>query len=188
MAKKKTLLRKFYRINQYIQASELRVIDEAGKQIGVVPREKALEKAMSGGLDLVEVASEANPPVAKIIDFKKFLYLEAKKQKGEKKAKGGELKEIRLTPFIGQADFNFRLKRAEEFIEEGNKVKITVFFKGRQITHQGFGRELLTKFCENLSSIAKPEHEPKLIGKILFVSLTPFKGGQDGKIKDQKIN
>ena len=182
------MLKRFYRINQYIQSSQLRLIDDKGGQIGIVSREKALEEARNRELDLVEVAPDAKPPVARIINFKKFLYLEAKKQKGEKRTKGGELKEIRLTPFIGRADFDFRLGRAEEFIKEGHKVKVTVFFKGRQITRQEFGRELLSKFCQALAPISRPEFEPKLMGKILFVSLTPLKGGKDGEIKNPKIN
>lgn len=188
MLKKKQFRGKFYRLNQYIEAAEFRLVNDRGEQIGILKREEALEKAREEGLDLVEVAAEAKPPVVKLVNFKKFLYLEAKKQKGEKKVRGGDLKEIRLTPFIGQADFNFRLKRAEEFLKEGNKVKVTVVFKGRQITRKEFGQNLLVKFCQALSFLSRPEYDPKLVGKSLFVSLTPLKGGKDAETQNKKIS
>lgn len=165
---------KFYRLNQYIQAPQLRVVDETGKQIGVMKKEEALKEAQKQKVDLVEVAPNAQPPVAKLIDFKKFKYLEAKKKRQEKKeARGGEIKEIRLTPFIAKRDFDFRVKKAQKFLKEGNKVKLTVRFVGRQISRKEFGQELLKRFIKEVQSLSKVEHEPRWAGKNLFVTLAP---------------
>lgn len=183
--------RKFYQINQYIRADKVRVVDETGKQVGVLPLGEALKKAQKSGLDLVEVAPTASPPVCKIIDFKKFKYLESKKLKdARKKAKGGELKEIRLSPFIAKNDFEFRLGRAEQFLKEGNKVKVTVRFWGRQITRKEFGYELLKKFIEKLSYLSTIEQEPRFAGRQLAMVLSPAKEDKSGKekAKDKKIN
>ncbi len=184
--------RKFYRINHYIKASKVRVVDEAGKQIGILTLSEALKRAGKVGLDLVEVAPSAKPPVCKIIDFKKFKYLEAKKQKEErKKSKKGEIKELRLSPFIAKKDLEFRLNRAEEFLKEGHKVKVTVRFFGRQITRKEFGYKLLKNFVDRLSSISAVDQEPKFVGRQLTMTLTPAQGvknGQKKKTKDKKVN
>lgn len=175
---KRKLAKKFYRINQYIQAREVRVVDEKGKQIGVMPINKALKQAQEKGLDLVEVAPKAQPPVCKIVDFKKFKFLESKKRQAErKKAKKVELKEVRLTPFIAENDFNFRIGRAEEFLKDGDRVKIVVRFRGREMTKKEFGYELLKKAIERLKSFSKIEVEPKFVGRQLEMVFSPLKGG-----------
>lgn len=172
------MAKKFYRINQYIQAREVRTVDEKGKQIGVMPIQKALQQAREKGLDLVEVAPKARPPVCKIVDFKKFKFLESKKRQEErKKIKKVELKEVRLTPFIAENDFNFRLNRAEEFLKEGDKVKIVVRFRGREMTKKEFGYELLKRAVERLKSFSKIEIEPKFVGRQLQMVFVPLKGG-----------
>lgn len=127
-------------------------------------------------MDLVEVAANANPPVCKIIDFKKFRYQEEKKAKeGRKKTVKQETKEIRFTPFIAENDFNIRIQRAKEFLNQGNRVKLTVKFMGRQLAHKEFGYDLLKKASSNLISIAKIEDQPKWLGKMLILAVTPFK-------------
>lgn len=164
---------KFYRINQYIQAKEVRVVDEKGIQLGVMPVFNAIQKAREEGKDLVEVAARANPPVAKIINFKKFRYLEAKKEKEEKKGqKGGETKEVLFTPFIAQNDINTRIKKIREFLKEGNKVKLRVLFKGRELTKKDFGYRLIDKVTSELGEEAKKEGEAKFMGRELFVTLS----------------
>lgn len=181
----------FYRINQFIQAREVRVVDEKGKQIGVMLLNQALKQAQEKRLDLVEVAPKAKPPVCKIIDFKKFKFLESKKRKAEKKkAKKIELKEIQLTPFIAENDFNFRLERVEEFLKEGDKVKLVVRFRGREMTKKDFGYKLIQKAIERLRSFSQIETEPKFVGRRLVLTLAPVKGGKNGKKKDenQKVN
>jgi translation initiation factor IF-3 len=167
---------KFYQINQYIRADELRVIDSDSKQVGVLPREEALEMAKAKGLDLVEIAPKAKPPVAKIIDFKKFKYLEAKKDR-EAKSKSGkvELKEVRFTPFIAQGDFESRMGRIRDFFQNGDRVKVVVKFTGRQITRTDFGRKVLDRIVTELEEEAKPDGEAKLQGKQLYLILNPIK-------------
>lgn len=183
--------KKFYRINQYIRAPKLRVIDEDGKQIGILALSEALEKAKEKGVDLVEIAPTANPPVAKIIDFKKFRYLEEKRERKAKRGiKGGEIKGIRLTPFIAQADFDFRIRRAEEFLKEGNKVRVVVRFSRRQLGKKEFGYNLIKKFTETLSRFCQAEGESKWFGRDLVLTLSPVKGGKNvqEKNENQKID
>lgn len=167
---------KFYSINQYVKGLELRVVDETGKQIGVMSKMEALGLAREKGLDLVEIAPMATPPVAKIIDFKKFKYLESKKER-EGKAKSGkvELKEIRFTPFIAGGDYNSRLDKIKDYLEDSNRVKIVVKFTGRQITRVDFGKDLITRIINDLEGAATSDGEPKLQGKQLFVLLNPVK-------------
>lgn len=172
----KQIVGKFYRINQYIQAREVRVVDEKGKQIGVMPIFNAIQKAKELGGDLIEVAPNAKPPVCKIIDFKKFKYLEAKKEREEKRGqKGGELKEVRLSPFIASNDLNTRVKRAKEFLEDGDKVKIRVRFSGRELGKKEFGLKIINQITEKLKDISAPEGEPRFQGREMFLTLSPIK-------------
>jgi len=175
---------KFYRINQYIRAEKVRVCDETGKQIGVMSLQEALKRAEELKIDLVEVAPKAVPPVCRLIDFKKFKYLEAKKEQEEKKKiKKSELKEIRLTLFMAENDLNFRLKHAEEFIKGGHKVKISLRLKGRQVTKKDLGQQLIQKVLEKVSYYAKMEIEPKFFGNQLETVIIPLKVGKDEKKK-----
>ena len=138
--------RRFYRVNERIFAPTLRVLDTEGKQIGVLSKFEALEAARSQGLDLVEIAPMAKPPVAKIIDFKKFLYQEEKKKREEKKkAKASETKEVRLGPFMSDNDLGVMDKKSQRVFGKGDKVRLVVFFSGRQITHPEFGHRVLDK-------------------------------------------
>ncbi len=178
---------KFYRINQYIQAEKVRVVDEKTKQVGVMPLGEALKKAEAAKLDLVEVAPKAVPPVCKIIDFKKFKYLEAKKEQEEKKkSKKTELKEIRLGLFMAENDLNFRLNHAEEFLKEGHKVKIKLRFKGRQATRKDFGVQLLKKALEKMSPFAQVDVEPRVIGQTAEMVLSPLKLKKKEKEKEDE--
>ena len=161
--------RKFYRINERIFASTLRVLDASGKQIGVLQKQEALEKAKNEGLDLVEIAPKAVPPVAKIIDFKKFLYQEEKKKREEKRnAKVSETKEVRLGPFMSDNDLGVMAKRARSFLEDGDKVRLVVSFSGRQIAHPEFGHQILDKIIKSLEDISSVERERHLEGKKLI--------------------
>lgn len=174
-----TRTRKFWQINQYIRSPKLRVVDEDGKQIGIMTKEEALRAAIDEGLDLVEVASQTDPPVAKIIDFAKFKYQERRKHlEGKRKAKAQDLKEVRFTPFIAENDFNIRIKRAREFLEEGDKVVLVVKFVGRQITRKEFGYELIKRASHQLQDISTMEREPALKGKLLMTTLAPSKKGK----------
>lgn len=167
---------KFYQTNQYIRADKLRVVDSSSKQVGIISREEALEMARAQGLDLVEIAPKAVPPVAKIIDFKKFKYLEAKKERDAKGKSGKvDLKEVRFTPFIAQGDFDSRLNRIREFFGGGDRVKVVVKFTGRQITRTDFGRKVLDRIVTELEEECKPDGQPKLQGKQLYLILNPIR-------------
>ena len=141
--------KKYWRTNEQIRAPKVRVIGSGGKQVGVIDTSKALALAKKEGLDLVEIAPFAKPPVTKIVDIGKFKYEEEKKQKAQKKkTKSSELKEIRFSPFIGEADYNTRLIRIKEFLEDKNKVKVVVKFKGRQMGSKQFGYKLFERLLE----------------------------------------
>ncbi len=169
------IAKKFYRINQNIRAEKLRVVDDTGTQLGVLTLSEALAKAKSAGLDLIEVAPTAQPPVAKIVNFAKFKYQQKQKDSGGKKARSQDVKEIRFTPFIAANDFNIRLNRAKEFLNDGDKVRLVVKFVGRQITRKEFGDALLQKAVQALSDQATVESPPNLKGKFLMTVLTPVK-------------
>lgn len=140
-------------------------MDEEGKQIGVVSKLEALQKAKELDLDVVEISASAKPPVAKLIDFKKFKYQEAKKERESKKSqKNVGVKEVRLRPFIGAHDFDTRKRRAQEFLKDGNQVKISVFFRGREITRKEFGFDVMKRFIGSLES-AKVVREPHMEGR-----------------------
>lgn len=173
----------FYRTNERIFAQSLRVLDSSGKQIGVLSKFEALNKARSLGLDLVEIAPKAQPPVAKIIDFKKFLYQLAKKKREEKKkTKVSETKEMRLGPFMGDHDLEVMIRRGREFLVNGNKVRLVVKFFGRQLAHPEFGKEILNKALSSLSDISKIEREPHFEGKQLIAIITPEKKLAKGQL------
>lgn len=177
--------RVFYRVNERIFAHTIRVLDGNGKQIGVLSKFEALTKARQLGLDLVEIAPNAKPPVAKIIDFKKFLYQQEKKKKEEKKkAKVSQTKEIRLGPFMNGHDINVMVKRAREFLENNDKVRLVVRFRGREITHPEFGKEVINKITEAVSDVSKTDKHPYFEGKQLIAILSPEK--KKGKTDENK--
>jgi translation initiation factor IF-3 len=179
--------KRFYRTNERIFANQLRVLDSEGKQIGVLSKFEALQKARELSLDLVEVAPQAKPPVAKIVDFNKFLYQEEKKKREEKrKAKVSETKEIRLGPFMSDNDLGVMEKRAREFLLVGDKVRLVVFFSGRQITHPEFGHQILDKILGMLSNISKVERERHLEGKKLITLVSPEKHRPENAAEDKK--
>lgn len=156
----------------------MRLLSEDGKQIGVVTKLEALQKAQELGLDVVEVAPNAKPPVAKLIDFKKFKYQESKKERESKKSqKNVGVKEIRLRPFIGEHDFVTRQKKSEEFLADGNQVKISVFFRGREITRKEFGYEVMKRFIGGLDSV-RVVREAHLEGKALVAMVVRDKKGE----------
>lgn len=172
------MTKKFYRINQQITAGKVRLIDDKGKQIGVILLEKALALAYKKSLDLIEIAPQADPPVARILNFKKFLYDEKRKtREAKKKLKEVELKEIRVSPFIQEHDLATKLQRAKGFFAQGNHVKITVKFTGRQMAHTEFGYKLLTKIKDELGKLAKTEREERLEGRNLSILFSPMKQG-----------
>jgi translation initiation factor IF-3 len=163
------------RINEEISAPEIRVVDEDNKMLGVMPVKQALKMAAEKELDLVEIAPQANPPVCKIIDYGKFTYEQQKREKNQRKASQTQMKEIRFKWRTATHDFNFKARHAREFIKEGNKVKATVMFRGREITHQEVGKELLERFVAALEDVAKVDQPLRPEGKVLSVVLAPDK-------------
>ncbi len=159
-------------INGQIRAKEVQLIGDSGEKIGVISLNEALEKAEEKNLDLVLVAPNANPPVCKIMNYGKYKFEQAKKEKeAKKKQKSFEVKEIRVTPNIEEHDFSFKSKNAKKFIQDGNKVKITVRFRGREVNNSKAGEAVLNKFIEDMSDVAVVEKAPKLEGRNMFTIL-----------------
>ena len=160
-------------INEQIKANKVQVIDEQGEKRGVMGIHDALDLAYEKKLDLVLVAPNAEIPVCKIMNYGKYKFEQAKKEKeAKKKQKVLEVKEIRVTPNIEDHDFSFKLKNTKKFLEDGNKVKITVRFRGREINNAKSGEAVLNKFIENLEDIATVEKKPKLEGRNMFTILS----------------
>jgi translation initiation factor IF-3 len=171
-------------VNEDIQASKVRVIDSDGKQLGVFLIKDARRLASERGKDLVEIAPQAKPPVCKIIDFGKFRYELQKKEKIQKKNQViSVLKEIRFHPNTDVHDFDFKTRHAVNFLEEGNKVKATVVFKGREMAYVEQGEELLKRFLERVQDVAKVEVEPKMEGRNMSLIVVP--NAKKGKKKQQ---
>jgi len=178
-----------YRINSSLFASANRVLDKEGKQVGVISKDEALKLAQEQELDLVEVAPAAKPPVAKLIDFNKFLYQQAKKKQEEKKkAKTSETKEIRLGPFMSDNDLQVMIRRGREFLEDGDKIRLVVRFRGRQITHPEFGRSIVGNCIDGLSDISKVEREAHFEGNQLLALLVAERNKKHAKTEDQEIS
>lgn len=165
-----------YRINEQIRVREVRIVGDNGST--VVPTRQALDMARDQGVDLVEISPNANPPVCRLIDYSKFLYQQKKRAK-EIKAKQVkvEVKEIRFGPQTDEHDYQFKLKHAKEFLEDGNKVRAYVFFRGRSILFKEQGEVLLLRFANDLEEYGKVEHMPSLEGKKMFLYLAPKKAG-----------
>ena len=165
-----------YRTNEQIHVREVRIVGESGST--VMPTRQALDMARQQGVDLVEISPNANPPVCRLIDYSKFLYQQKKRQK-EMKAKQVkvEVKEIRFGPQTDEHDYQFKLKHAREFLEEGNKVRAYVFFRGRSILFKEQGEVLLLRFANDLEEYGKVESMPSLEGKKMFLYLAPKKAG-----------
>jgi len=161
-------------VNEQIKHREVRVIDTDGKQIGIMDIQKALKLAKSKQLDLVQVAPKANPPVCRIMDYGKYKYEQSKKEKeAKKKQKVINVKELRMSPNIEEHDLQVRIKNARRFLKEGDKVKVTIKFRGREITHNSLGKEVLEHFAENVKDLAVIEKKPKLEGKNMIMILAP---------------
>ncbi len=160
------------------------MLDDQGRQIGILDKNEALKLAQVQGKDLVEIAPNANPPVVKLIDYKKFKYLEAKKERQSKKAaKNVGIKELRLRPFMGEHDINFKLKQGEEFLKEGNQLKISVMFRGREITKKEFGFDIINKVLKSYDTISKLVKEAHFEGRTLVAIIAPI---SLKKIKNEK--
>ncbi|HEY1798355.1 MAG TPA: translation initiation factor IF-3 [Stellaceae bacterium] len=162
------------RINGEIGVPNVRLVDQDGEMVGVVGRNEAIQRAMEAGLDLVEIAPNADPPVCKILDFGKFKY-EAQKKKNEarKKQKVIEVKEIKLRPSIDDHDYDVKMRSMVKFIDEGDKVKVTMRFRGRELAHQELGMNVLIRVRDDLDEVAKVEQMPRMEGRQMTMVISP---------------
>jgi translation initiation factor IF-3 len=164
------------RVNEQIRISPIRLIQDDGEQIGIVSIDEARERAATRGMDLVEVAPEARPPVVKMMDYGKFRY-EAQRaaREARKKQHNIQVKEVKFRPGIEDHDYEFKTRHARRFIEERNKVQLTMMFRGRQVTHPELGLEVLNRVTEDLQDIAKVESQPNFEGRTMSMVIAPLK-------------
>jgi len=161
------------RVNDDIRAHSVRLIDEDSNQVGIVDLKEAKRRAEESGYDLVEVAPDAKPPVVKLLDYGKYLYEEKKKEKEAKKKQHTiEVKEVRFRPQIEEHDFQTKLGHIRRFLESGNKVKVTIFFRGREMDYKEFGRELMNRIVEETEDLAKVDRTPDMEGNQMVMFLT----------------
>lgn len=164
------------RVNDQIRISPIRLISDEGEQIGIVSIDEARSRAEEAGLDLVEVAPDARPPVVKLMDYGKFKYEQARAaREARKKQHTIQVKEVKFRPGIEEHDYEFKTRHARRFLEEGNKVRLTMMFRGRQITHSELGLEVLERVKDDLSDIGKVESEPSFEGRVMFMVMAPLK-------------
>jgi translation initiation factor IF-3 len=161
-------------INWEIKAPEVRVIDPDGKQMGVLPVKEAIKIAEERGLDLVEVAPNSQPPVCRIMNYVKYKYQQSKRtQEARKHQTVIRIKEVKVRPRTEEHDFQFKLRHVKRFLDEGNKVKISILFRGREIAHPEFGKELLNRFIEGVKDVVVIEQSPRLEGRNMVMILAP---------------
>ena len=163
-------------INEQIRDREIRLIGENGEQLGIMSAREAQAKADEAGLDLVKIAPKAQPPVCKIIDYSKYRYEQARKEKeARRKQKIVEIKEVRMSPNIDTNDLNTKISAARKFIQKGNKVKVSIRFRGREMAHTAASRPMMDEFAEKLADIAVVEKAPKMEGRFMTMFLTEKK-------------
>lgn len=170
------------RVNEQIRARQVRVIDEEGEQLGIMSPEDAYKEAQERGLDLVEVAPKAEPPVCRLIDYGKYRYQQSKRQKEARKHQHTiTVKEIKYRPKIDEHDFDFKTKHVREFLQEGNKVKITIMFRGREMAHPEFGKKILERVIEDTEDLIQDDHDlnrVRLEGRTMSLVLSPNKAAR----------
>ncbi len=163
-------------INEAIRASEVRVIDDEGNQLGVMDIRSALQAAEEKSLDLVEVSPTATPPVCRIMDYGKYKYQQSKRSaEAKKKQVRVEIKEVKLRPKTDEHDYQFKVKNAKHFLGEGNKVKVTIMFRGREVTHPEFGRRILERVVADVAELGVVESHPYMAGRFMTMVLGPIK-------------
>jgi len=168
-------LSKYYKTNHHIKAETIRVINDQGQQLGVMSLRDALQQAQDLGLDLIEVAENAKPPVVKMIEFSKFKYQESKKDRAGATKGSQDTKEIRLAPFMAENDLKTKTAKAKECLEAGDKVRLVVKFTGREIARKEFGEKIMASAIEMLSEVSSVLEPPKMLGKLLISQLKPKK-------------
>ena len=165
-----------HQINDEIRDREVRLISETGEQLGIMPAREALARAEEASLDLVKISPTANPPVCKLMDYGKFKFEQSKREKeARKNQRVVEIKEVRMSPGIDVNDFNVKLRNAQKFLAEGNRVKVTVRFRGREMAHTDIGKKLLDKFAEQCAEVSSVDKGAKLEGRNMSMFLSPKK-------------
>ncbi|WP_188622219.1 translation initiation factor IF-3 [Caldalkalibacillus thermarum] len=168
------VISKEHLVNENIRAREVRLIDVDGNQVGIVPLKKALQMARDANLDLVNVAPQAKPPVCRIMDYGKFKFEQQKREReARKKQKVINVKEVRFTPNIEEHDYNTKMRNVQRFLSKGDKVKCTIRFRGRQITHAELGRELLERLAQDVAEVGVVEKKPSMDGRNMIMFLAP---------------
>ena len=163
-----------HQINEEIRDKEVRLIDSDGSQLGIVTIQQAMDTAIQRGLDLVKIAPKAEPPVCRVMDYGKFRFEQAKKEKeARKNQRVIEIKEIRMSPSIGDNDFLTKLKNGQKFLQEGDRLKVTIRFRGREMAHTNIGEVLLMRFADECKEIATMDKNPKLEGRNMSMFLSP---------------
>ena len=166
-----------HQLNEEIRDSEIRLIGSTGEQLGIMSAAQAQGIADEQGLDLVKISPQANPPVCKLMDYGKFRFEQSKREKEARKNQHVvEIKEVRMSPGIDIGDFNTKLKNAQKFLSEGNRVKVSVRFRGREMAHTEIGRDLLLRFAEQVSETASMDKDPKMEGRSMSIFLSPKAG------------
>lgn len=166
-----------HQLNEEIRDSEIRLIGSTGEQLGIMSAAQAQAIADEQGLDLVKISPQANPPVCKLMDYGKFRFEQSKREKEARKNQHiVEIKEVRMSPGIDVGDFNTKLKNAQKFLTEGNRVKVSVRFRGREMAHTEIGRELLLRFAEQSKDVSNLEKDPKMEGRSMSIFLAPKVG------------
>ena len=166
-----------HQLNEDIRDSEIRLIGSTGEQLGIMSAAQAQRVADEQGLDLVKISPQATPPVCKLMDYGKFRFEQGKREKEAKKNQHVvEIKEIRMSPGIDVGDFNTKLKNAQKFLADGNRVKVSVRFRGREMAHTDIGKDLLVRFAEQCAEVATLDKEPKLEGRSMSIFLSPKTG------------
>lgn len=166
-----------HQLNEDIRDSEIRLIGSTGEQLGIMSAAQAQRIADEQGLDLVKISPQATPPVCKLMDYGKFRFEQGKREKEAKKNQHVvEIKEIRMSPAIDVGDFNTKLKNAQKFLADGNRVKVSVRFRGREMAHTDIGKDLLVRFAEQCAEVATLDKEPKLEGRSMSIFLSPKTG------------
>ena len=182
------------RCNERIYAREVRLLDPEGKQIGIVSTADALRQAKSQRLDLVEISANTRPPVCRILDYGKYMYALSKKNKNKAKSSAHKVKEIKLRMNIEQHDYLTKLRRGEEFLNQGNKLKLSLLFRGRENEHRHLGFDLMKRAVKDLEHVGHPDSDPHMVGRCLTMTLSPLPEGKrnlkynEGKKSDTQGN
>lgn len=181
-------IEKGLRVNERIRVREIRVISPDGEQLGIMTPEEALEKARGLNLDLVEVAPQAKPPVCRIMDYGKFRYEQSKKARGAKKKQTViQVKEIKLRPKTDEHDFQFKARHVERFLRSGQKAKVTMMFRGREMVHTELGKRLLDRLTDAMKEFGLVEQPPRLEGRNMTMVFAPKPEGKSGQVKEVQV-